>query len=191
MPYGLPWSEQFIRQLADKELRDEYVVDQVRTRIALQIRALRDQEDRDWTQTELGRRAGKPQNVVSRLEDPDYGHSLQSLFEIAAAFDLPLWVDMPEWDEWFRRMAEVTKDKLRRQSFDLDQLIGQAQAAQNEIKIGTISRIPAAPVDVPRSHVTRARQLAAFVVLDSDPGWALFAQRSSGGLRARPKPPRG
>ena len=145
MPYGLPWSEDFVRQLADKEFRDEFVADQVRTRIALAIRALRDQEDREWSQTEFGRRLNKPQSVVSRFEDPDYGKfSLQTLLEIAAAFDLPLIVEIPEWDDWLRRIGENSKAALSRQSWDLDRFVAQAQHAEAGIADGNISYLATA-----------------------------------------------
>ncbi len=130
MTYGLPWSEDFVRQIEEPETRHELVRDQVRTRLALLIRALRDQEG--WSQTELGLRMGKPQSVVSRIEDPDYGKlSLQTLFEVAEAFELPLWVDLPEWEDWFRRVKEVRLDQLRRQSFDAEALIEKVKNAKN------------------------------------------------------------
>jgi transcriptional regulator with XRE-family HTH domain len=142
MPYGLPWSKEFIKQLDNKELRNEFVADQVRTRIALMIRALREQEERDWSQTELGKRMGKPPNVVSRLEDPDYGKmSLQTLLEVASAFGLPLIVDIPEWDDWFRRMKDSSKQCLYRQSFDADKFIAQAESAETGLAKGEIAEI--------------------------------------------------
>ncbi len=137
MPYGLPWSEQFIEQLSEKELRDEFVADQVRSRIALMIRALREQ--RDLTQTGLGDLMDKPQSVVSRIEDPDYGKaSLQTLLDVAAAFNLPLIVDIPEWDDWFRRMRGVSKAELRRESFNSEKLASRARAAREAVSSGSI-----------------------------------------------------
>jgi transcriptional regulator with XRE-family HTH domain len=115
MPYGSPWSEQFVRQLSDKEVRSEFAADQIRARIALLIRSLREQSSRNWTQAELGERAGKPQNVISRFENPDYGKmSLQSLFDLAAAFDLPVWIDMPEWKDWFALINDVPNQETHR-----------------------------------------------------------------------------
>jgi len=104
------------------------VADQVRTRLALLIRALREQ--RGWSQAEFGQRLGKPQSVVSRLEDPDYKTSLQSCFEVAAALGLPLYVDMPNWDEWFSLMDDMSSRGFRREPFNADRLSAHAEATQ-------------------------------------------------------------
>lgn len=162
MPYGLPWSEEFVRQLEDKEVRDEFVADQTRARIALLIRALREQEDRGWTQTELGERAGKKQNVISRIEDPDYGKfSLQTLLDIAAAFDLPLWVDIPDWDDWFARISDVPNAQTRRASFKSAGLAERASAAKHGVTTGTIGNVTGLPKATSTASGGRALNLPA------------------------------
>jgi transcriptional regulator with XRE-family HTH domain len=114
-------SRNFLRELEDDDFRNGFVADHLRMRIALLIRALREQ--RGWSQAELGRRLGKPQSVISRLEDPDYGKvTLQTLFEVAAAFGLPLFIDMPNWDEWFRLMEDMSRRNLQRDEFDFERL---------------------------------------------------------------------
>jgi transcriptional regulator with XRE-family HTH domain len=126
-------SRTFLEQLESDKRRDGFVADQVRVRIALLVRALREQ--REWSQSDLGRVMGKPQPNISRIEDPDYGKlSLQTLFELASAFKLPLYIDMPEWDDWFRMMSDMSSRNLRRGSFNAGRLIAQAQFAQETQK---------------------------------------------------------
>ena len=120
-PMTSSWTSGFVDQLSDREFRHAYMTDQVRTHIALAIRILREQEGREWSQTELGKRCSKPQSWISKLEDPEYGKvSLQTLFEIAEAFDLPLLVQFPEWSEWLRRMKNQSRENFEKKSFDAD-----------------------------------------------------------------------
>ncbi|MGJ4924813.1 helix-turn-helix transcriptional regulator [Bradyrhizobium sp. HKCCYLRH2015] len=98
------------------------MMDQVRSYIAFQIRALREQ--RRWNQADLAKASNKTQSVISRLEDPDYGKlSLQSCLEIAVAFDLPLLVQFVEWEDWLSRMSNVSPSALRKRSFDANRLL--------------------------------------------------------------------
>jgi transcriptional regulator with XRE-family HTH domain len=89
----------------------------IKTWIARQVRALREQ--RDWSQGDLARESGKKQSNISRIEDPDYGQlTLQTLFDLAAAFDLPLLVQFAEWPDWLNRMEDVSTEWLQRESFN-------------------------------------------------------------------------
>lgn len=129
MSYGSPWSEAFVRQLEDKDVRDEFVADQVRARVAQLIRTLREQPERHWTQAELAERASTTQNVISRFEDPNYGKmSLKSLLEIAAALDVPVWIDFPEWNDWLELIRSFPDSSTTRSSFHVEQIFDQAQA---------------------------------------------------------------
>jgi transcriptional regulator with XRE-family HTH domain len=78
-------------EFEEKAYREAFVAENISTGIAFQIRALRKKEV--WSQEELGNRSGKPQNVISRLENPDYGKfTISTLLDIASAFDVALMV---------------------------------------------------------------------------------------------------
>ncbi|MFZ0494081.1 MAG: helix-turn-helix transcriptional regulator [Methylocella sp.] len=114
-------SKRLFEKLKSKSYREAYVAEHVRTGIAYQIRALRTQ--RGWSQKKLAEEMGKPQSVVSRLEDPDYGKvSVQTVLDGAAAFDVALLVQYVSFPEFLRRTRDVSPEALRVDSFDERQL---------------------------------------------------------------------
>ncbi len=112
------FSKRLLDRLLGKKYRDAYVRENVRTGIAYQIRAMREQRD-SMSQKLLGKLMGKPQSVVSRLEDPDYGKlTLQTLFQVAAALDVALLVQFVTHSEFLRRTENVSPNALRVSAFD-------------------------------------------------------------------------
>ncbi len=114
-------SKRLLEKLKSKAYRQAYVAEHVRTGIAFQIRALRAQ--RGWSQKRFAEELGKPQSVVSRLEDPDYGKvSVQTLLEGAAAFDVALLIQYVSFPEFLHRTQDVSPEALQADSFDERQL---------------------------------------------------------------------
>lgn len=101
----------------ERQARAAYVSDQVRRAMALMIREER--KKRGWSQARLAWEMEKSQALVSRLENPNYGRlTVESLLHVAAAFDLPLRIDFPSWDDWRRDIvtANEVRDALRTKS---------------------------------------------------------------------------
>lgn len=104
-------------KLKKKSYRSAYVGEHVRQGIAYQIRALRDQ--RDWKQGELACRLQKPQSVVCRLEDPNYGKvTIQTLLKVASVFDVALLVKFVDFPTFLRETRDVTSKSMEVDSFD-------------------------------------------------------------------------
>jgi len=105
--------------LKNRIFRREYVAENVRSGIAFQIKAMRNA--RKLSQSDLARLTGKAQSAIARLEDPDYGKfSLQTLLEIADAFDVWLSVEFVSFSEGLRRTENRTSLALNAISFGDD-----------------------------------------------------------------------
>jgi transcriptional regulator with XRE-family HTH domain len=81
---------QLLSSFRDAGYRHDFVKERVRSSVALQIRALRNQR-RNMTQKELGDVIGMAQTWVSKLENPEYGKmTVATLLRLSEAFDTDL-----------------------------------------------------------------------------------------------------
>jgi transcriptional regulator with XRE-family HTH domain len=72
-----------------KEEQVEILLEKLHAEIAMQIYQVR--EERGLSQTELAKKIGTSQSVISRVENEGYsGHSMKTLAKIAVALDLEL-----------------------------------------------------------------------------------------------------
>ncbi len=110
-------SKKLFDKLRRKAYRDEYVAEHVRVGVAMQIRTMREQ--RGTSQTELGRIMETSQSAVARAEDPDYGKlSIQTLLDVARAFDVALHVQFLSFPEFIWRTRDVSPKALEVKGFD-------------------------------------------------------------------------
>jgi len=108
--------QKLFAKLRNKEYRDAYVAEHVKTSVPIQARTLRDQQG--LTQTELARRAEMKQTVISRLEDPNYGNlTINSLLKLASGLDVALLVKFVPYSRLLDEFKDVSPKAIAAKSF--------------------------------------------------------------------------
>lgn len=119
----------FLKNYADKDFRDSFVESRVRNLVAYQVKALRDQ--RGWTQSDLAKRLGKPQSIISRLEDPEYGRlTLSTIISLARVFDVGLLVKLCTHEKFISETKDVTPKNLEVAPFSEDRFNSYFEKSQ-------------------------------------------------------------
>jgi transcriptional regulator with XRE-family HTH domain len=107
----------------NKDYREAYLEEFVKSSIAHQIRALR--EKLKMTQTQFAEKLGTKQNVVSRLEDEDYGSvTVNTLLRVAKRNDVALnvrFVDFPTMLATDVSIASMTPNSIS-ESYEKERL---------------------------------------------------------------------
>jgi transcriptional regulator with XRE-family HTH domain len=110
----------------DKDYRHIYTNGFVDSKIATQIKVLREQ--RRWTQDELAEETGMRQARVSVLEDVNYSSwSLSTLRRLAMAFDLYVDVEFKEFGTFDRQLDELDREHLSKRPFNNDPVFQEVQ----------------------------------------------------------------
>lgn len=106
-----------LAKFARKAYRDGYLETRVRNGIAAQVRGLR--EKLKLNQTEFGKLIGKPQTVVSRLENPDYGRlNVNSLLDVARGANVALVVQFVSYPEFLARTGDGSTAALQPETIE-------------------------------------------------------------------------
>jgi transcriptional regulator with XRE-family HTH domain len=138
----------FLKKFSDPTIRHNYLAQHIKTFLAAQIRSLR----KDESQIEFGRRLGKPQSVVSRLEHGGTTVNVQTLVEIANKLELGLIIQFVNYNTFFEWSKNVSEETLTPRPFSLAgaTLASMTPAtfessAQNVVKLHDWARLGSKP----------------------------------------------
>src|SRR5919109_407392 len=142
-PGGYPMSESrdiLKEEFQDKEYRHAYAEDFLNTKIAAQIRVLREQ--RGWTQADLADRIGTKQAGVSRLENVNYsGWKIETLKKIARAFDMTFNGGFESFGKLLDEAEKFSRETLEKPSFENDPGFYAREAASAKVQRLAISNL--------------------------------------------------
>lgn len=147
-----PVSSHRLKRLAaktgDEQYRHSYVATHTRQFLARQMHAFRG----DKTQSEFGKLLGKPQSVVSRLEDPGYGKwTLQTLFEVARKLDVAVEVRFVDFPTFFKTSGDMSDDAVCPSAYDqqaIDRLAADAETPSSGSAAGFLKLVEQANAQV-------------------------------------------
>lgn len=101
-----------LKKFLTRSYRDGYMQNRVRSGIAYQIQAMR--KKLGITQVQMAEKLGKPQSVISRLEDEQYGRvSIQTLLDVASALDVALLVQFVSYPDFLNRTKDMSEKALQ------------------------------------------------------------------------------
>jgi predicted XRE-type DNA-binding protein len=107
------------KKLKSKKYRDSYLSSHTRMFLANQIASLQG----EMSQKEFGELLGKPQPIVSRLQNPEYGkYTLQTLLDISSKLDVALIVRFVDYPTFMKFTNDFSDEALRPNKFDPAQL---------------------------------------------------------------------
>ena len=107
--------------LRDKDYRHAYFDELLNVSIATQIKVLREQSGRGWSQQDLADRVGMKQPRISVMENVNYSSwSINTLRKLAEAFDLRLRVSFESFGSGIKEMEQINREALERPLFEED-----------------------------------------------------------------------
>lgn len=112
-------SSKRLSRLQQKAYRTSMAQEDTMTRIAIQIRLMR--EKAGLSQAELAEKIGTKQGAIARLESMTYGKfSISMLQRIAEYFDVVAWVEFAPFSTFVNRTQDLSAAALTPASYDED-----------------------------------------------------------------------
>lgn len=179
--------QKLIEKLKNSEYRHAFSSAQSRRTISAQIKALRNSEGRNWTQKNLGDRAGMKQNAIARLENPSYGdYSIRTLQRLAEAFDVGLVVRFAPFSELVNTNQTANSARFTPASFVHDIGLSQTHAITPEWKFSpqeVFQLVPFRP-QVASETINKSKTIGPLSISVEPAIQPLYqSARSTGGIR--------
>ena len=134
-PAPSPREKRLAEKFVDKTYRDAYVAQHTRQFLARQVRALRG----DMTQDQFGKVLEKPQSVISRLEDPNYGKwALQTAFDVAAKCDVAVVIRFVDHGTFLRLTSDMSDAAVHPSAFSQEIVDKAAEKERQKLADGAL-----------------------------------------------------
>lgn len=140
-----------ITALQDEEYRYAYDEEFANSRMATQIKVIREQRE-GMTQAKLAEKADMKQSRISALENVDYSAwSISTLRRLARALGVRLTFKFESWGELLSEVESFSRDDLQRPDFEHDPAFAPATAEMPKALID-LARLSGGELEVTSGH---------------------------------------